>query len=69
MTELSTIDGRRYIGDRERMIVHDTASVECERCLMEEVLDRGAAVGFEPDTLEQAFHEGFDYCDHCLVTR
>lgn len=57
---------RRYVGDEEKKIVHDRRHVDCEDCLMEDIVARGAAVGFEPDELDQAFDEGYDYCEHCF---
>jgi hypothetical protein len=67
MLQLRKLDGVRYVGDSESMIVHDSADEECEGCVLSDVLARNAAVRFEPDTLEQAFDEGFDYCDHCIA--
>ncbi|MBD3368568.1 MAG: hypothetical protein GF405_10440 [Candidatus Eisenbacteria bacterium] len=63
---LKDIDGVRYVGDAQRGIVHDRHHEECEDCLVENLVQRGAAVGFRPDTLAQAFDEGYDYCDWCL---
>ena len=60
------LDGRRYVGDEEKKIVHDRRNGECEDCLMEDIIARGVAVGFDPDDLDQAFSEGYEYCEHCL---
>jgi hypothetical protein len=59
-------EGQRYVGEMDRAIVHDTWHSECETCLVEDMIARGVAVGFEPDRLDQAFWEGFEYCDHCF---
>ena len=68
-TPIRELGNQRYVGDAERMIVHDRWHADCEDCLMEEILARGAAVGFEPDELDQAFEEGYDYCEHCFDRR
>jgi hypothetical protein len=64
--KISVLQGHRYVGDTDAMVVHDRWHEECEDCLMEEVLARGVAVGFGPDTLEQALWEGFEYCPYCI---
>jgi hypothetical protein len=66
MQELKKLDGERYVGDTSAMVVHDRWDSDCEDCLMEDVIARGAAVAFEPDTLDQALEEGFDCCDECF---
>ena len=63
---LKDLDGVRYVGDAQQGTVHDRHHEECEDCLMEDLVRRGDAVGFKPDALEQAFNEGYDYCDWCL---
>lgn len=63
---LKNHDGQRYVGDAERRIVHDTHHGECEDCIVEDLIARGAAVSFRPDSLDQAFDEGYDYCDWCF---
>ncbi len=63
---LTNINGSRFIGDAEQGVVHDRRHEECEDCLVQDLVDRGRAVGFRPDTLAQAFDEGYDYCDWCL---
>ena len=64
--ELTRLNDVRYVGDRESMVIHDSWNGESEGCCLDGLSDKGTAVGFEPDTLEQAFQEGFDYCDHCI---
>jgi hypothetical protein len=56
----------RFIGDSELLIVHDTWHEASENCLIEKLIERGTAVGFEPDDLDQAFWESYDYCAHCF---
>jgi len=64
--KLKRHDGQRFVGDVENMIVHDTWHPDSEDCMVEEIVRRGAAVAFEPDDLDQAFWDGFDYCEHCF---
>jgi hypothetical protein len=64
--ELKELADRRFIGDSASMTVHDRWHPECEDCLMQTLVERGVAVGFEPDDLDQAFAEGYDYCIHCF---
>ncbi|MFH1501790.1 MAG: hypothetical protein ABIG03_01955 [Candidatus Eisenbacteria bacterium] len=66
MISLSKMEGIRYVGDRDALVVHDTWNNDSEGCRLGDLLGRGEAVSFEPDTLEQAFDEGFDYCDDCI---
>ena len=67
MYKLERLDGRRYVGESDKMIVHDTWHEDCEQCLLEDlIIGRGVAVGFDPDDLDQAFWEGFEYCTNCF---
>ncbi len=63
LTELGT---RRFIGDTETMIVHDRWNSTCEDCLMEILIEKGTARGFNPDQSDQAFWEDYEYCPHCF---
>lgn len=56
---------RRYLGNTNTTEVHDLQS-ETEQCQIDEILAAGHAVGFRPDTLEQAHTEGYDNCAYCL---
>jgi len=66
MKAIGSIQGVRYVGDRTTFLVHDSWNRESESCFLEGVAREGRAVAFDPDTLEQAFNEGFDYCDVCV---
>jgi hypothetical protein len=57
---------RRYVGDAAKKIVHDRWHPDCEDCLMDDIVASGDAVGFEPDELDQAFYEGYEYCEDCF---
>lgn len=63
---LTELGPHRFVGDSETMVVHDRLHEDCEDCLMEVLIEKGSAVYFEPDTRDQAFDEGYDYCDHCF---
>jgi len=56
----------RFIGDTATMTVHDTWHEECEGCLVDELVDSGRAVGFSPDTLDEALLEDFEPCEYCF---
>lgn len=66
MEELRHLADERYVGDKSSMNVHDRWHGECEDCLMEDLIEKGVAVRFDPDSLDQAFMEGFDYCSSCI---
>lgn len=69
MKEVKSLGGLRYVGDRDTMTVHDLWNRDSEACGVDELVERRLAVRFDPDTLEQAFWEGFDYCDTCFGKR
>ena len=60
--------GRRYVGNRNKMEVHDldNEKIRPNQCQVDEIIAAGNAVIFEPDTLEQAHREGYDNCVHCI---
>jgi hypothetical protein len=63
--DLDVLRRTRFVGDSEARIVHDRWHADCEDCLMEPLVERGLAVGFKPDTLDQALSEGYEYCPLC----
>ena len=65
--KLAELGRRRFIGDVEEMIVHDRWNPDCEGCFPELLVDRGVARGFEPDTLDRALWEGYEYCPDCFT--
>lgn len=69
MKRVTNLNSQRFIGDTRAMIVHDRWHEDCEDCLMEEVIASGAAVEFEPDTLEQSLNEEFDCCEVCFGSK
>jgi hypothetical protein len=66
MYSVTELDGERYVGDTERKIVHDRWHKNCEGCMVEEIARRGAAVAFQPDELDSALMEDFEYCTYCF---
>ncbi len=63
LTELGT---RRFIGDTETMVVHDRWNSNSEGCLLELIIEKESARGFNPDQSDQAFWEDYEYCPHCF---
>ena len=60
--------GKRYCGNANRMEVHDF-NYEDRRefaCRIEEFITTGHAKSFMPDTLEQAYKEGYHNCAFCI---
>ncbi len=56
--------GQRYLGDDNNMIVHDLERSQ-GACEIDEILDEGRGVRFEPDALEQAESERYRPCHRC----
>ncbi len=48
------------------MVVHDAWHEASENCLLGKLVERGVAVAFEPDELDQAFWEDYEYCSYCF---
>lgn len=63
--ELKELGQRRYVGDSSNNLVHDTWHADCEGCGLDEIVGRGDAVGFTPDTLDGALWAGYEYCEAC----
>ena len=55
----------RFLGNTNRMEVHDRNN-EKTQCQIDEILAADHAVGFVPDTLEQAHSEGYDNGYYCI---
>ena len=64
--QISSLKKRRYVGDAASKIVHDRWHPDCEGCGLSNIIRRGDAVGFEPDTLDGALNEGYEYCEACF---
>jgi hypothetical protein len=64
----SPTHGKRYVGNWNKMEVHDLDNEELagNRCQIDEIVAAGHTVTFEPDTLEQAHLEGYDNCHYCI---
>jgi hypothetical protein len=63
--EIKSLGRRRYVGDKVSKLVHDRWHPDCQGCGLRDILWRGDAVGFEPDTLDGALWEGYEYCEGC----
>lgn len=57
-------NGRRYIGNKNTMEVHDLDNEQIA-CQIDDI-DPQYIVTFGPDSLETAHDEGFDNCVHCI---
>jgi hypothetical protein len=55
----------RYVGDSSTKHVHDRWHPDSQGCGVREIVERGHAVGFEPDTLDGALLAGYEYCEGC----
>ncbi len=54
-----------YLGNKSTREVHELRD-EQENCQVSKIVVAGNAVGFEPDTLDQAHVEGYDDCHYCI---
>ncbi len=54
-----------YLGNTSTREVHELRD-EQENCQVSKIVVAGNAVGFEPDTLDQAHVEGYDDCHYCI---
>jgi hypothetical protein len=57
--------GQRFLGDENNRIVHDLDKAKGP-CEIDEILDEGRGVRFEPDNLEQARAERYQGCRRCV---
>jgi hypothetical protein len=60
--------GREYLGNNNPSGDREVHRIRNEKpqCQINEIISHGHAVGFYPDTLEQAHLEGFDNCAYCI---
>lgn len=66
--EIAKLGRIRYVGDRNSKTVHDRWHSDCQGCGLDEVVRRGDAVGFTPDSLDAALLEDYEYCEACIDT-
>ncbi len=61
-------DHKRYAGDRRVMVVHDLdhEAGGLRGCAVDRI-PLGDVVTFEPDTLHQAYRQGFKFCPQCIA--
>ena len=61
---------KRFLGNSSptHMEVHDLWAEDKRphACQIDEIIDAGNAVVFDPDTLEQAHSERYDNCAYCI---
>jgi hypothetical protein len=56
--------GRLHLGNSRTAQVHLVIRARA-RCRVDEVIAADEAVGFYPDSLDQALSEGYDICAYC----
>ncbi len=61
-------NGRRYVGNVNKMEVHDLDNEQTggNECQIDEIIAADHAVIFDPDSLDQAYQQGYDNCFHCI---
>ena len=57
--------GKKYCGNLNKKEVHDLDK-EKFNCQINEIIQAGHAITFNPDTLPQAHSKGFDNCAYCI---
>ena len=57
--------GKRYLGNTQKKEVHDLRN-ETANCQIGEIIAASHAVGFVPDTHEEAKRCGYDNCHYCI---
>lgn len=57
--------GKRYLGNTNEKEVHDLSN-EKTSCQIDEIFRAGHAVGFIPDTHDEARRSGYDNCQWCI---
>ena len=60
-------NGHRYVGDRRTMLVHDLdhEDPDVRGCGITGLTPDSIEV-FEPDTLKQAYRQGYEFCPSCI---
>lgn len=65
-----SFNGKRYIGNSspDKMQVHDldNENTRGNGCQIDEIIKAGHVKIFNPDTLEQAYREGYGNCTKCI---
>jgi len=62
---MNRLGSSRYVGDKLTKLVHDRWHPESRGCSVERLVHQGAAVGFDPDTLDASLLEGYELCPCC----
>jgi hypothetical protein len=56
----------RYLGNQDKLVVHDLDHEDEERCEVQPLLRSGMGVTFRPDRLTEAVRRDFALCPFCL---
>jgi hypothetical protein len=57
--------GSKYLGIKDKLIVHDM-DYESNMCRINELLEKFKVIPFTPDSIDQAYTEGYDNCGWCI---
>ena len=57
--------GSKYLGIEDQRVVHDM-DYESNKCRIDELLEKCSVIPFTPDSINQAYVEGYDKCHWCL---
>lgn len=60
--------GNCYCGNSNTKEVHDLDNEDTDDngCQIDEIIEAGHAIAFDPDTLDEAHSEGYDNCAKCI---
>ncbi len=61
-------NGKRFVGNMNKKEVHDldNEKTAANQCQINEIIQAGNAVTFNPDTHAEAKSKGYDNCAHCI---
>jgi hypothetical protein len=55
----------RWLGDKDRMRVHDLDNT-VDACAIDDLMERETFASFGPDVLPEARNRGYKPCPHCV---
>jgi len=60
--------GKRFVGNTNKKEVHDLDNEKtgANECQIDEIINAGNAITFNPDTIAQAHSQGYDNCAHYI---
>ena len=57
--------GSKYLGIEDKLVVHDL-DFESNMCCIDDLLKKYKVIPFTPDSINQAYTEGYDNCKYCI---